>query len=354
MLFITNRDPIGSKTGRLPRAIRFDLKDPEPTAHGFFCERGDDGSFVEIGSNKLFAKLQHQDRKHVLLFIHGFNVEMPDALQSADDLQRACDHLFPDGVVVVPLIWPSMGKVLAYWDDQDSAEASAKSFARVLARFMAWRDEMEAKRLEYIRMTEDQRGATEEPKICDRRISLLSHSMGNRVLRFTLAQVFRKTHSMPFMFRNVFMVAADIVNESLERGEDGRLISDASRNVVVYHAADDLALRGSKASNLSNGVVSRRLGHSGPEDMNAVARRVYAVDCCGFNNSYDDPLGHSYYVSDEFQSRRTNDPGAVMRHIAYALRTGRVDIPHSQSHVDPQQLSEPRSFQMEAGYRAPG
>ena len=68
----------------------------------------------------------------------------------------------------------------------------------------------------------------------------------------------------PLIFKNTFMVAADVVNETLQKSEAGELICHASRNVIVYHASDDLALRASKAANLKNKVASRRLGHTGP------------------------------------------------------------------------------------------
>ena len=50
---------------------------------------------------------------------------------------------------------------------------------------------------------------------------MLAHSMGNRVLRETLAAWNRYdlADGVPLIFRNTFLVAADIVNESLEVGE---------------------------------------------------------------------------------------------------------------------------------------
>jgi len=104
--------------------------------------------------------------------------------------------------------------------------------------------------------------------------------MGNRVFRETLS-VWNKydlANGVPLLFRNTILMAADIVNESLEENEDGRLISQASRNVSVYYASDDLALRSSKISNLRNKVASRRLGHTGPEDCRKVQSNVYSID----------------------------------------------------------------------------
>ena len=213
-----------------------------------------------------------------------------------------------DLIEVVPIIWPcdnDLGVVKDYWDDQKSADHSALSFARVLEKFRQWRS------------------ATPTETPCLKRMNVLAHSMGNRVLRETLNawQRYHLPQGLPLLFRNTFLVAADIVNESLEPGKPGSLICHASRNVTVYHASDDLALRASKVANLKNAVASRRLGHSGPEDIGKVLSNVYTVDCDNFNNSYDPPQGHTYFLEDN-----KHKPGKVFEHIFNSIKTGRVQV----------------------------
>jgi esterase/lipase superfamily enzyme len=183
---------------------------------------------------------------------------------------------------------------------------SAFAFARVMEKFMAWRN-----------------SAANEPETapCLKRINVLAHSMGNRVLRETLTNWNRYdlASGVPLLFRNTFLVAADIVNESLTIGQPGELIAHASRNVAVYFASDDLALRSSKVSNLKNKVASRRLGHTGPEDMDNTPRNVYAIDCDDFNNQYDKPTGHAYFLTNDI-----GQPGSVFQHILKCIQLGRV------------------------------
>ena len=124
-------------------------------------------------------------------------------------------------------------------------------------------------------------------------------------------------HEPPLVFRNAFLVAADVINETLERGHDGKLIPIASRNVVVYFAADDLALRASKVANARQ--VSRRLGHTGPEDMARVPANVYAKDCDNFNNQYDTKSGHTYFLHAPDGSL-----GRLLIDMIECVRTGRV------------------------------
>jgi esterase/lipase superfamily enzyme len=321
MLFVTNRFPTQSIRSRVGRKFTFDLKNNAPSNSVFFCERGKDGDHTEIGSEKFLLRLKESAYQQILVFVHGFN-NMPDfVFQMTDELQALCDAKKDKEVLVVPVVWPcdnDLGIVSDYWDDQKSADQSGYSFARVLEKFLAWRN-----------------SEANEPEIapCLKRINLLAHSMGNRVLRQTLASWNRYdlADGVPLLFRNTFMVAADVVNETLQHGETGELISHASRNVVVYYASDDLALRSSKAANLKNRVASRRLGHTGPEDMERTPRNVFQVDCDDINTAYDMPTGHNYFRF----GRTKGKPGKVFEHIYQCIEKGRVfpKDPHQRSDI---------------------
>ncbi|WP_435274918.1 alpha/beta hydrolase [Psychrobium sp. nBUS_13] len=317
MLFITNRAPKGSFSGSLDQQFEFDLDNNAPANSVYFCQRNGVDDYTEIGSSALMSALKRSEPKQILLLIHGFsNLPEPDIFPRAQKLQALFDEKSPDLVQVVPLIWPcdnDFGVIKDYWDDQKSADLSASAFARVLQKFMAWRD-----------------GASEQDP-CLKRINVLAHSMGNRVLRETMCwwNKYDLANGVPLLFRNTFMVAADVVNETLEKPEKGALIAQASRNVSVYFASDDLALRSSKISNLKNKVASRRLGHTGPEDMGKVANNVYAFDCDDFNNKYDMPKGHSYFLDDN-----NGQSGRVFNHIYQTLVHGRVILGDSQQRTE--------------------
>lgn len=309
MLFITNREPQGSILTETGRGFKFDLDKNSPSNSIYCCERLKKNKYIELGSDVLMSRLKDSKARQLLFFIHGFsNLPEPDIFPRVTKLQKYFDTKEPDLIQVVPIIWPcdnDLGIVKDYWDDQKSADKSAFSFARVLQFFMAWRDK------------------APEDSPCLKRINILAHSMGNRVFRQTLS-VWNKydlANGVPLLFRNTILMAADIVNESLEEKQDGRLISQASRNVSVYYASDDLALRSSKISNLKNKLASRRLGHTGPEDCSKVQSNVYAIDCDNFNNKYDSPKGHSYFLNDE-----NDNIGAVFEHMFKTIKTGRVTV----------------------------
>jgi esterase/lipase superfamily enzyme len=264
---------------------------------------------VELGHKQWLAQLKAYPAAQILFYIHGFsNLPEPHIFPRAMELQQLFDAHDPNLVHVVPIIWPcddDPGIIKDYWDDQKSADMSAFSFARALQFFMRWRDQ--------------------EPvnSPCLKRINILAHSMGNRVLRETLRvwDQYDLANGVPLLFRNTIMMAADIVNESLEEGRPGRLISQASRNVSVYYASDDLALRASKISNLKNKVASRRLGHTGPENMHKTQSNVFAIDCDNLNNQYDYPKGHSYFLADD-----TGQSGKIFTHLLRSIQSGRVDV----------------------------
>jgi len=310
MLFITSRMPTVNTEPEFNKHFVFDLKNNASSRSFFCCRRHKKGGYEEIGSSALLQALKAANYRQVLIYIHGFANLPEDVFASAEELQTLCDKQKPNEALVLPLIWPcdaDLGIIKSYWDDQKSADQSAFTFARVLQRFMEWRNSPDC-------------NPDSDP--CLKRVNVLAHSMGNRVLRQTLANWRRydQPHGLPLLFRNTFLLAADIVNESLHKGEEGELISHASRNVVVYYAADDLALRASKISNLKNAEASRRLGHSGPEDMEKTPKNVYAIDCDDVNTLYDPPKGHTYFRS----GIRKGQPGLVFAHIFRTLTSGRV------------------------------
>lgn len=309
MLFITNRQPRQSTRTRINRKIDFDLKKNAPANDLYYCRRNAEGDYTEIGSAALLESLKDSNCKQLLFFIHGFsNLPEPDIFPRVEKLQQLLDDKEPELALVIPLIWPcdnDLGIVQDYWDDQKSADASAQSFARLLNRFLDWRDQQP------------------EEAPCLKRINVLAHSMGNRVYRQTLRawNKYDLPGGVPLLFRNSFLMAADVVNETLEKGHTGELISHASRNVSVYFASDDLALRSSKVSNLKNKIASRRLGHTGPENIHKVNSNVYSIDCDNYNTQYDSPKGHSYFLNDE-----NGMPGKVFEHIYDSIKHGRIDI----------------------------
>jgi esterase/lipase superfamily enzyme len=309
MLFITNRMPKVNTEPALNTDFDFDLGNNASNRAFFCCRRKKSNSYEEIGSQAMLSELKASKYRQILVYIHGFSNMPEKVFDNVREFQGLCDKARKNEVLVVPLIWPcdnDLGLVKDYWDDQKAADLSGFSVARMLQKFMEWRASPDC---------------NPEDDPCLKRINVLAHSMGNRVLRQTIENWRRydQPAGLPLLFRNTFLIAADILNESLEKGQPGELICHTSRNVVVYYASDDLALRASKVANLKNGEASRRLGHTGPEDMDLTPKNVYAIDCDDVNTLYDKPKGHSYFRSGE----KKGQPGLVFQHIFNTILSGR-------------------------------
>ena len=316
MLFITNRTPRQSAKSKVNRKLTFNYDTVSVSQHLYFCERNGKDDYTEVGSKAFFKQLKELNGNAQLLFyIHGFNNNMePDIFENAEELQQLLNKEEDGLVYVVPIIWPCDDDHIAafiddYWDDQEAADASGLAFGRLLGKFDDWRN------------------AKEQIDIpCLRRINVLAHSMGNRVLKESLKH-WAKNYSaghMPQMFRNVFMVAADVENEVLEADEDGRYIVDSCRSVVVYYANDDFAMPASKLANIKNKTLSRRLGMTGPESLDKLPKKVHEVNCDDFNNDYD-MKGHSYFLTD-----KDNNVSPIINHMYVAIKNIRV-VPKDRS-----------------------
>lgn len=275
MLFITNRQPTHNTN-----CFEFDLTNNAPSNQVYFCERQNKNQYKDVGHYYFMDYLKQSPHKQILFFIHGYN-NLPEKsiFKHAESLQQKLGN----EVIVVPIIWPcdnDMGQIKDYYDDQQAADDSGTAFARALQKFLAWQSEIDP---------------------CGKRMNILAHSMGNRVLR----QMLKLWHErylpagIPMIFRHIFMVAADVINETLEYDNDGVTICHVAKQVHVFYAADDLALRGSKAANIRNGIASRRLGHTGVENPNKAPKNILQYDCDSYNSDAD-PLGHTYFLNTSF------------------------------------------------------
>ena len=311
MLFVTNRIPIESFKTRKNRKISFDLEDIRSSQNLHFCERLKENDYIEIGSESFFSRLKKEIEPgvNILLYIHGFNNTFEKCIfPMANRLQELVNENDEEELVcVVPLIWPcdndEKHSLNDYWEEQDSADISGKHFYRIIRKFEEWR-----------------LGDGRDGVSCNRRVDLLAHSMGARVLLNSLDFLSKKSGgNVPRYFRNVFLIAPDIVNHTFEKGERGRFISDSSRNVVVYHANDDLAMTASSGANAMRQVYSARLGMAGPEDLEKCPKNVYAVDCDNINLDFDPDYGHAYFLSNS-----EGEVSPVIDHMVKAIKFGRV------------------------------
>ena len=331
--------PVHEQAPQPPRPVRFALADPRPYPTGYFCkrERKDAGEHEEnagdeIGSEKFLDRLWTAWNSQVLLYVHGAG-SPATVFRENDRLQKQCDRAEPGLVQVVPVLWPSPDRRdRTGGNDQDAdaqpapaepGDPSAAGVGYVLRTLLHRRDARPpAKRKQR------------------KRISVLAHGAGARVLRDALASWADDAGPLYGAFRNVFLVAADVGQHALETGRRGRCLSDAARNVTVYYANDDWAFS-STVTRRQPAAVTRRLGQAGPADLSATPKNVYAVDCDDVYAIDPDDGRGVQAESDEFPyflagSGDSEKPGPVVTHLLHALRTGRVNAnPTTRTRVLP-------------------
>ena len=183
------------------------------------------------GSEALFEQLRATMRSQSLdslVFIHGFNVSFKEAVESAAEIGERYAKLsrksYQPNIFVFS--WPSDGKISRYGNDRHDAEASGYAFARGLIKLS-----------DFLR-------APDREQACQQKINLIAHSMGNYVLRHALQQARKISDgaSLPRLFDNIVLTAADEDNDAFEHDHKLARLSELGQRITVYFNNGDLAL----------------------------------------------------------------------------------------------------------------
>jgi esterase/lipase superfamily enzyme len=170
---------------------------------------GSDAARAEIAD-----KLRSTGTSAVLLFVHGYNTSFADAaLRTA---QLAHDLSFPG--LALFYSWPSAGRALAYWQDEESSQLSEVVFDQLL---------------------------TDLSHLPVRDVYIVAHSMGNRIVADTLRD--RVEQKKPTTQISGLLLAAPDINAELFRTSIApKIAALQGTQTTIYAASEDLALRASK------------------------------------------------------------------------------------------------------------
>ncbi len=229
--------------------------------------------------------------KSILFFVHGYNNDVEDVLIAA----RKIESLY--NVIVVPFTWPANGGgalsgTVAYLSDKSDARVSAGALNRTIGKIqqyhlMLTRAQQKRYQKEAGKKHDQNRNAAASlytklvERDCTVKISLLCHSMGNYVFKYTL-----KTHenvTSELIFDNICLVAADTNNENHAQWV-GQL--DVRKRIYIVINENDAAL---KASRIKPGQEQKaRLGHylKKLDSPNATYVNVTDVEHVGSEHTY--------------------------------------------------------------------
>jgi hypothetical protein len=228
---------------------------------------------TRFGSRSFFAALHAEmaAAADVVVLVHGFNVSWVDAVASAAALEVSLNanplRNHSRAVRVVLFSWPSDGVALpfvSYRSDRTEAHASGYALARGLLKLR-----------DFLDVLTDPEGNPLPP--CGQRVHLLCHSMGVHVLEAALERLvaFTPGSSLPRLFEHIFLCAADVDDNALERSAPLGMLHELGRSVTVYHHAGDKALQ---TAVLTKARVER-LGTFGCARPAIVHHKVHQVDC---------------------------------------------------------------------------
>jgi esterase/lipase superfamily enzyme len=228
--------------------------------------------------------------KNLLVFIHGFANAFENAISRAGyNREWFASSTVPGAdMTVIAFSWPSSGAVIAcpphfldaaYREDQAQAGGSGPHLAWFFDEIKSLRDE--AKR--------------RNPQ---RRVVLLSHSMGNYALAAGVQSWFLTRNATP-IFDHAVLAAADEFDKSFELPPGVRLsrLPDLAAGISVYYSLRDVAMYLSQAVNLTE-----RLGFDGPAHKSNPTlyppnrfRSVNCTDLNDYNFAVPPDSSHQYY-----------------------------------------------------------
>jgi esterase/lipase superfamily enzyme len=214
---------------------------------------------------KLARALQVGDSNDVVVFLHGYNVTFEEACRRA--AQASYDLQFRGAVVLFS--WPSLGHVRDYGADGDRAAASAAHLALFLQALEGgpWK-----------------------------KVHLVAHSMGNRVLIAGLAD----NRRLGLPLREIVLVAADLEGEIFKQ-KFAKIVYEGGR-FTSYVSKVDRALLVSSRLHKTN-----RIGFLQEEPF--IWDGLETIDATSVDTSL---LGHNYYCEDR----------SVLMDLGYLLREG--------------------------------
>ena len=303
VFFATNRSPDpkkpGSFLGEIADGISFGVapvtipvaqheigKLETPKWWTLFPDRNKERRFISLGDvetlpsvqflTRLESTLQQTEAKDILVFLHGYNVTFEEAARRA--AQIAFDMRFPGAVVLFS--WPSLGALCRYTADEDRATASGDSLSALL------------------------KGLEGGPW---RRVHVMAHSMGNRVMLLGFAD-----NARPHLpLGQLIFVAADVYVP------------------IFVEKFPKLQLAGklpatSYASKRDNALLLSDFLHKGDRvgfirQAPYVTRDLETIDATAVDHGF---LGHGYFAD---QRSLLTDIGILLREGLTAKQRGLVD-----------------------------
>jgi esterase/lipase superfamily enzyme len=260
--------------------------------------------------NTLFQEMSISEQNNdTLVYIHGFNTSLQDALDGIHDLkQNYIDNRENPIARIVMFSWPSNDQLLEYRSDRRDAEISGYALGRAYSKFF-----------KFLKQFFHKSDATQSHQPCNCNLHLMCHSMGNYVLERMLRTLIESNSLITTVFKEVILVAADVDWNVMENPRPLYSITRTCERVHLYFHLKDRALTISETTKNS----LNRLGKYGPQNIWNIPQHVSVVDASVASG--DSPTNHSYHLKDKTV---ITDISAVLRGERSEDIQKRKFIPH--------------------------
>lgn len=244
----------------------------------------------------------HQNQKHLTLFVHGYKNTWTDEAQRYGTI---CTSLFSGVNSLGECIlydWPSYGEVYDYLPDRAHARDCANDLATILSSLYDIMLDQQQITQRAAAIARAAKKTTDPNAVCRAKTSIIAHSMGNYLLQEAMVAVWARKNQPLLMslVNQLLMVAADVDNDLFKSGEaveqtDGDAIANLTYRVTALYSGMDPVL------GVSAGLKhfgKRRLGRSGLDHDYPLPDNVWDVDCSAFFKKNNATSIHSAYFGD--------------------------------------------------------
>ncbi len=262
--------------------------DPEVTTPG--------DPAAHAGSGALFTDLYRDmcgpDGGDALVFVHGYNLDLADALRLMGELESK--YLVAGSPIrhLVLFTWPARSSLIKYRDDVRDSLVSGRALGRAILKLGTFFRHFFAPE-----PATAGRAEAVQPRnpLCGRKIHLLAHSSGVRVLEHAMRFLGSFPRRAPTeLFAETILAAADVDNFALEFDQPLTYACSLSRRVHAYNHKNDLALVWS--GSFKNPYP--RLGKNGVRNTSNLPANLVLVDVTDIkgNTSVENKfINHWYY-----------------------------------------------------------
>ena len=190
--------------------------------------------------------------KDMLLLVHGFNNDFDEVTAAYLDFDRRIRAVGYKGNTM-GFTWPSYGEWFQYFGDVAQVEYAAFGFLNFVLAF--------------------------RPLLGENKFHINTHSMGAHLLIRALAaysriDAIKEVVPGRFLVDEMTFFAADVSNEVLEKGEDGKIAVGEANRLTSYFSYKDPILSISQVVNRDG-----RLGLAGAERPSRLPRNAFQIDC---------------------------------------------------------------------------